>query len=96
MALNFEIRPSESIWNYFKGEISVLTVVRSLADRYGGYHISYSANELLKDLKLLNKNDMPNKRGRELIALFLHEMEFGSIEKLRVIEPQTSRGGSDE
>jgi len=82
-----EIKPSKEIWNYFKADITPLSVVSALADRCGGYHISYSANELLKDLRLLTSCGLPNKKGRQLVAWYLHEEYHGSIQKIVVVPP---------
>jgi len=70
-----------------KGEITALQVASGLADRYAGYHISYSANELLKDLNLINAKGLPNKSGREIIAIYLHEKYHRSIDPIEIIDP---------
>ncbi len=82
-----KIKPSKEIWKYFNGDITPLQIVSAIADRYGGYHISYSANELLKDLGFLTLKGMPNKKGRELVAWYLHEKYHGTIEEIVVINP---------
>lgn len=82
-----EIKPSLEIWNYFKGDITSLQVVTYIADIIGGYHVSYSAKELLKDLKLLTKKGRPTKEARRLVAWYLHEKYHRSINPLVVIDP---------
>jgi len=82
------------MWEYMtrpeiKGEITALQVASALADRWYGYGISYSANELLKDLNLLTEKGVPNKRGREVVAIYLHEKYHRNFEGIKIIKPKT-------
>jgi hypothetical protein len=93
MTIEYELRPSWQIWKYFNGvQITPLLVVSSCADRLGGYHISYSAEELLKDLGLVTDKGAINKRGRELIAAYLHEKYHKSFgcDPVKIIPPTES------
>jgi len=84
-----ELKPSKQMWKYWKGDITELLIVSSIADRMGGFHISYSSNELLKDLNLITKAGRPNKKARELVAWYLHEKYHKSICPIKVINPNT-------
>lgn len=75
------------MWKYMKGDITPLRIVSAIADRAGGFHISYSATEMLKDLYLLTPKDMPTKHARELVAWYLHEKYHKSICPITVIDP---------
>lgn len=81
------IKPSLSIWNYFKGDITAELIVSSIADRMGGYHISYSATELLKDIKVYTPSGKINKYGREIVAHYLHEKYHRNKDSIDIINP---------
>lgn len=87
MEINTELKPSLSMWKYWKGSITTLLIVSSIADRMGGFHISYSSNELLKDLKLVTSSGAPNKKAREIVAWYLHEKYHKSVCPIKVIDP---------
>lgn len=85
--MNTELKPSLAMWKYWKGDITVELIVSSIADRMGGFHISYSSSELLKDLDLVNATGRPNKQARQIVAWYLHEKYHKSICPITVIEP---------
>lgn len=74
-----ELRPSKGMWDYYfkaqweKGNITDLSVCSAIADLLGGFHISHTAKEVLKDLGLLTK-DKPNKKAKEALSAYLHGM----------------------
>lgn len=92
-----ELRPSKAMWEYMsrvngksfanQNPITGLQVACGLADRIAGYHISYSMKELLRDLDLLTKDDLPNKKGRKVIGHYLHEKYHRNIEGIKIINP---------
>jgi len=82
-----KVKPSKEIWEYYRGEVTTLTVVSSIADRMGGYYISYSANALLKDLTLLTEKGGVNKIARQLVSHYLHEKFHRGIEVDIIIPP---------
>lgn len=75
-----ELQPSKKMWNYYfkaqweKGNITDLSVCSAIADMLGGYHISYTAKEVLKDLGLLTTKGRPNKKARMALSSYLHGM----------------------
>jgi hypothetical protein len=83
-----ELHPSRQIWDYFKGDITPLHVVSAVADVNAGYHISYSARELLKDLKMLSPMGKVNRKARLAVAHYLHAKHHKSIEDLTVVQPE--------
>jgi len=85
-----KLEPSEEIWIYFRGEITSLQVACGLADRVGGYHISYSMTQLLLDLNLITpKTHNLNKVGKRVLAHYLHREYHGPQcdIKVEVINP---------
>ena len=54
-----QICPSKEIWDYYNRDgvsskgITLGLILSSIADVIAGYHISYSATELLKDLDFI-------------------------------------------
>ena len=82
-----KIKPSIAIWNYYKGDITPIKVVSAIGDRIGGYHISYSANELLKDLNFITPKGNVTKEAKRLLAWYLHEICHKSIEPVVVVDP---------
>lgn len=86
------LRPSKHMWDYYvkvnsgKG-ITALSIASAIADRLGGYHISYTATEVLKDLGLLDQNDNPNSEAKEVLAAYLHEKFHRGVWGLEVAEP---------
>jgi hypothetical protein len=93
-----ELRPSIEIWEYFSRSeingkpITGLQVASALADINYGYHISYSAKELLKDLDLIKKDGCPNKKGKEVISHYLHEKYHRNVEGVKIIIPKQTEG----
>jgi hypothetical protein len=87
-----KIQPSERIWNYFKGEIYIETIMSAIADKIAGYHISYSAMELLKDLGYLTKNERINKKGLLILAHQLHEKFHRNRDGVEIINPFEIKG----
>ena len=86
------LRPSKEMWEYYnsvsaKGSISPLGIASAIADKIGGYHISHTANEVLRDLDLLDKKDNPNKEAREVLAAYLHEKFHRGTWGIEVAEP---------
>jgi hypothetical protein len=66
---------SGEIQNYYirtGTKITIDLIVSSIADKLAGYHLSYSANELLKDIKVLTKKDKINKKGLLILSHHLH------------------------
>lgn len=82
-----ELKPSKEIWDYTKGNITVLFVCSAIADKLGGFHISYTANEVLKDLGLLSNKGNPNKKAKEVLALYLHGRFHGGREQVAITPP---------
>jgi hypothetical protein len=56
-----------------RGVLTVLGLMSSITDLLAGNHISHTAKEALKDLKLLTPSGKPNKRAKEILAHYLHE-----------------------
>ena len=89
MGFDTNLNPSKQMWDYMRGDITPLQVVCAIADKLAGFHISYSNNELLKDLSLLSKSGKPNKRARELMAWHIHNLYFKSLPNdLEIVEPR--------
>lgn len=88
-----ELKPSKAMWEYYfkaqweRQNITPLSVASALADKLGGYHISYTANEVLKDLGLLTKSGRPNKEGREALAHYLHEKFHRGTDGIKIVPP---------
>lgn len=90
----YEIRPSKEIWNYYQrngvvGELGITIdlIVSALADINYGFHISYSATELLKDLGLLSPTGRINKVGRYVLAIELHERYHRKSSAIYLVDP---------
>lgn len=90
-----QIKPSLKMWKYWGDQkITPLMVVSSIADKKAGYHISYSAHELLKDLSLLTPKGNLNKEAHDLIAIYLHyKFHANGHEAIEVIDPTLSNVG---
>ena len=92
-----KLSPSKEMWDYYfkasweKQNITPLGVCSAIADIWGGYHISYTAMEVLKDLGLVGKNGQPNKRAREAIATYLHHEFHKSTSPLEIVPPDTEK-----
>lgn len=91
---NNEIRPSKEIWSYYcrngiPGEcgISIDLIISSLADKNYGFHISYSATELLKDLGLICDKGKINKLGKEVLAREIHHRYHNKQSCYTLIDP---------
>lgn len=87
-----ELKPSITVWKYFKADITPLLVATSLADKIAGYHVSHSAEVLLKDLKLISGSGLVNARGKRALAIHLHEAYHKSISPLVIVEPEEVDG----
>ena len=86
------IKPSKSIWIYFKGEITPDLICSSIADKIAGYGISYSAMELLKDLKLISLNtNKINQAGRVVLSHHLHERYHRCEDGIVIINPMVDK-----
>jgi hypothetical protein len=91
-----ELRPSKEMWDYYfeaswkRKEITPLSVCTAIADKLAGYHISYTANEVLKDLGLLTPKGTPNKLAKEALHTYLHYNFFKSIKPLAIVPPAQS------
>lgn len=92
------ITPSKSIWDYYNrshwapslrsGGITVDLIMTSIADVLGGYHISYSATELLIDLEYLRVNNGKRtitKKARLFLAHELHERYHRGVKEYHII-----------
>ena len=81
------------MWDYYfeaswkKKNITPLSVCSAIADVQAGYHISYTANEVLKDLGLLNAKGKPNKKALEALHTYLHFNFHGSVRPLKIVPP---------
>lgn len=82
--------PSIEIWDYFKGDISIDLITSSIADKMAGFHISYSANELLKDLDLLTPKGAVSKRGLMTLARSLHWRYHAKTNSVAIVNPHTN------
>ncbi len=89
-----ELRPSKEMWDYYfkvryeRKEITPLSVCSAIADVMGGYHISYTDNEVLKDLKLFTKGGKLNKKAMGALASYLHKEFHGSKNGLKILPPK--------
>jgi len=88
--MKINLYPSLSIWNYYNRDITTLEVVSAIADKMAGYYISYSATELLKDLKLLTKKGRPNKEAKEIVSAYLHEKFHNDADAVSIINPEST------
>jgi hypothetical protein len=84
------LKPSKSIWNWYKGNITSELIICLIAVKLAGYGISYSGEELLKDLKLVNSKGVVNKKGRFVLAHELHEKYHRKRESIVIINPLTT------
>ena len=88
-----ELSPSKAMWDYYfeaswkRKQITPLSVCSAIADVLGGYHISYTAREVLKDLSLLDKKGKPNKKAREALCSYLHHNFHKSTPPLKIVGP---------
>lgn len=82
-----KLYPTKAMWAHFKANITPLMVVSALADVLGGFHISYSARELLEDLGLLTRSGAVNKNGRLALSAHLHYEYHKSTEPLIIVSP---------
>ena len=81
------LEPSKEIWNYYKGKITLDLILSSIADVIANYYISYSAKELLKDLKLITPKNKINIRGKKILAHHLHDKYHHNSESVCVVNP---------
>lgn len=88
------ICPSKGIWDYYNRGcnsgygITISLILSSIADVIAGYHISYSATELLKDLGYINisKNKKTiNKKGLLILSHELHERHHRGVKTYHII-----------
>lgn len=84
-----EIAPSKSIWLYYDGDISIEQIICHISDLVGGWAISYSATELLKDLKLLTKKGTPTMEAKRLMSSQIHEQYFRKRYDAILVNPIT-------
>jgi hypothetical protein len=89
-----EIRPSKEIWDYYSrnssnGEsgISIELILSSIADKSYGFHISYSATELLKDIDCLNEKGNITKKAKLILARELHSRYHQKRPNFKLINP---------
>ena len=91
-----ELRPSKAIWDFCnRGEVnrplSGLGVCSTIADMLAGYHVSYTATEILKDLGLVDQkgNDwVPNKKALKILSHHRHEKFHRGRDGVVVTEPK--------
>lgn len=81
------LKPSLEIWKWYKGDISDKLIISSIADKIAGYHISYSATELLRDLGLLTSEGQINKKAKMILAHQLHEKYHRKSDNIVIIDP---------
>jgi len=92
------LSPSKAMWDYYfeaswkRKEITDLSVSSAIADLLAGYHISYTANEVLKDLDLLDAKGKPNKKAKEALASFLHGTFHHQKSGLNIVPPDSEGG----
>jgi hypothetical protein len=77
-----KICPSKEMWHYYNRSeicsrgITLDLILSSISDVIAGYHISYSATELLKDINCLiikNNKKVITKKGKLILAHEMHE-----------------------
>lgn len=73
-----------------EGDITALSVCSAIADKIGGFYISHTANEVLKDLGLLSNKGNPNKKAKEVLALYLHGRFHGGREQVVIVPPEVN------
>ena len=98
---NFDdnLYPSSGIWDYYirsRSEITIELILSSIADKIAGYHISYSAEELLRDLGLVTKNGKINKKGFLVLSHSLYYSYHKHSKRINIIEPKTLKGVQNE
>ena len=82
-----KVKPSEMIWDYYKGKLTIEAVVSAIADRIDRRYISYSTRALLKDLKYITPYDNINKEGKELLATYLHHKFHHGFYGATIVNP---------
>ena len=83
------IKPSESMWKWFNGEITIEAIICYTLDKAGGWHISYSATELLKDIGFLTDKGNVKKDALKFIAGLNHEMHYRKRYETVLVNPIT-------
>lgn len=85
-----KLKPTKSMWRYYGDDGTAITadlVCSSIADKLAGYHISYSATELLKDLKLLTPKGKVNRDGLKALSHHLHERYHRGRDGVIIVNP---------
>ena len=83
-----KIKPSKAIWDWYSKDITRELVTCLIADKIGGYWISHSGYELLKDLDFLTKKGNVNKKGKKALAAQLHDKYHHNKNGIIIIEPR--------
>ena len=93
-----KLTPSKEMWRYYdsvsgngNGSMTALGVASALADKLAGYHISYTATEVLKDLNLVYRNKKGNykvnKAGKHILATYLHWKFHSGHWGVEIVDP---------
>lgn len=61
-----ELKVSKTMDAYYP-KCTIKDIAKAIIDRIGGYHISYSAGEYLKDLGLMTEKKTITKSGKHLM-----------------------------
>jgi len=92
--MNNQIKPSKIMWDYYNRSeikhdgITVDLIISNIADVLAGYAISYSAQQLLKDLGYLvlqKGKKRTTKDGLLVLAHELHERYHRGLKQYHVI-----------
>ena len=75
------------MWEWYKGDITIELILSIIADKIAGYGVSYSANELLKDLELVSNKGNINKKGKLVMAHQLHDKYHHNRNSMVIINP---------
>lgn len=83
------IKPSKSIWEYFNKDITIEGIVCYAMDLAGGWHISYSATELLKDLDWITPKGKLKQVALHFVTGLNHSMHYRKKYDVALVNPVT-------